>query len=231
MGYSGFDYVCIDTQHGQIDMSQMLPMLQGLAVTGTAALVRTRWNDEPAQIMRALDAGAQGVIVPMITSAEEAARAAGACRYPPAGYRSWGPTRVSLGQPGFNPTDANRDVVCCIMIETAAAYEHLDEIMSVPGIDVLYVGPSDLGLTSGTAFAMDASDPEQRRVIEDIYRRCRENGIVPGIHCGNIDSVLHWLEVGFQMLTVGSDYGLLRQKTKELLSAIHESGRLALPRH
>ena len=98
----------------------MVGMLQGVATTAVPAMVRVPWND-PGWIMKALDAGASGVIVPMVNSPEEAAAAAGACRYPPDGYRSWGPTRVSLGVADYSPDLANRSVICAVMVETVPA--------------------------------------------------------------------------------------------------------------
>jgi len=120
MGRAGYDWICIDTQHGLIGYDQMLPMLQALSATGTPAFVRVPSN-HPADIMKALDAGAQGVVVPLVNSSEQARRAVDACRYPPLGGRSWGPTRASLQVSGFGTESANRAVVCVVMIETVDA--------------------------------------------------------------------------------------------------------------
>src|SRR5437763_12302696 len=119
MARAGFDYVTVDMQHGLIGYSDMVTMVQAIHAAATTAIVRVPWN-QPDHIMRALDAGAQGVIVPMVNSAEEARAAVGACRYPPDGYRSWGPIRASLGVPDYTAGTANRSVVVAIMIETAA---------------------------------------------------------------------------------------------------------------
>src|SRR5256885_3621393 len=120
MGRAGYDWVCIDTQHGLSGYDQMLPMLQALSATGTPAFVRVPWN-QPSDIMKALDAGAEGVVVPMVNSQEEARRAVGACRYPPQGFRSWGPTRAALQVTGFGPESANRAV---------RSEEHTSELQS-----------------------------------------------------------------------------------------------------
>src|SRR5215470_17793280 len=177
MGRSGFDWVCIDTQHGLIGYDQMAPMLQVLAITGTPAFVRVPWN-APGDIMKALDAGAQGVIVPMVNSAEEARAAVGACRYPPDGYRSWGPIRAALGVDGYAPATGNRRVVVAVMIETAKGVAAADEILSVPGVDAVYVGPNDLAITHGMAPSADAFDERHAEVIRHILAACQRQGIV-----------------------------------------------------
>src|SRR2546430_13039058 len=148
MARCGFDWLCIDTQHGLIGYDQMTVMLQALAITGTPPFVRVPWN-QPDHIMKALDAGAQGVFVPMVNSAEEAQAAVRACRYPPDGYRSWGPIRASLGAPDYSPQLANRSVICAVMVETVAALDQLAEIVSVPGVDAVFIGPSDSALSMG----------------------------------------------------------------------------------
>src|SRR2546423_2659269 len=131
MGRCGFDWVCVDTRHGLVGYDQLAVMLQALSITGTPAFVRVPWNS-PGDIMKALDAGAQGVIVPMVNSAEEARAAVGACRYPPDGYRSWGPIRAALGVDGYTPATANRRVVVAGVIETVAGVAPPHQIVPVP---------------------------------------------------------------------------------------------------
>jgi 4-hydroxy-2-oxoheptanedioate aldolase len=219
MGGAGFDWVCIDTQHGVIGYDQMLPMLQALSATGTPAFVRVPWN-QPADIMKALDAGAQGVIVPMINSREEAERAAGACRYPPAGYRSWGPTRAALQVSGYGTENANRAVVCMVMIETVEGLAAIDEILSVPGVDGVYVGPNDLAVTHGMKPDATASAPEHRRLIEKILEACVRRDLIAGIHCAGPDTAIRWREAGFRMLNVDNDSAFLRTGAARVLEAL-----------
>lgn len=219
MGRSGFDWVCIDTQHGLIGYDQMALMLQALSITGTPGFVRVRWN-EPGEIMKALDAGAEGVIVPMVNSAEEARRAVGACRYPPEGFRSWGPIRAALGVEGYSPDVGNRRTVCAVMIETRGGVENADDILSVPGVDAVYVGPSDLALAHGLVPDPNADDPEHRRLVEEILAACRRHGVVAGIHCGSIDTALRWRDRGFRMLNVQSDALLMRAGAAAILHAL-----------
>jgi 4-hydroxy-2-oxoheptanedioate aldolase len=219
LGRSGVDWVCIDTQHGLIGYDRMVPMLQALSGTGTPALVRVRWN-EPAEIMKALDAGAQGVVVPMVNSPQEARAAAGACRYPPDGYRSWGPVRAALGVDGFSPATANQAVICAIMIETADGLARVDEILSVPGIDAVYVGPNDMAVTHGMPPDSDARDPRHRGLIRGVLEACIRHGVVPGIHCGSVETAAAWREEGFRMLNVNSDAVFLRQGAQAVAGAL-----------
>jgi 4-hydroxy-2-oxoheptanedioate aldolase len=219
MGRAGFDWVCIDTQHGLIGYDQMLPMLQALSATGVPGFVRVPWN-QPADIMKALDAGAQGVIVPMVNSKEEAERAAGACRYPPLGYRSWGPTRAALQVSGYGTEIANRAVVCMVMIETVEGLAAIDEILSVPGVDGVYVGPNDLAVTHGMKPDATASAPEHRRLIEKILEACVRRDLIAGIHCAGPDTAIRWREAGFRMLNVDNDSAFLRGGAARVLEAL-----------
>ncbi len=219
MGRAGFDWVCIDTQHGLIGYDQMLLMLQALSATGTPGFVRVPWN-EPADIMKALDAGAQGVIVPMVGSKADAQRAAGACRYPPQGYRSWGPTRAALQVSGFGPESANRGVVCMVMIETVEGMAALDEILAVPGVDGVYVGPNDLAVTHGMKPDATASAVAHRRLIETILQACIRRGLIAGIHCAGPDTAIRWREAGFRMLNADNDSLFLRAGAARVLEAL-----------
>jgi len=219
MARCGFDWLCIDTQHGLIGYDQMTVMLQALAITETPAFVRVPWN-QPDHIMKALDAGAQGVIVPMVNTAEEAQAAVGACRYPPDGYRSWGPIRASLGVSGYSPQTANRRVVVAVMIETAAGLASADGILAVPGVDAVYVGPNDLAVTHGLEPGGDSRADEQARVIETVLAACQRQGVVAGIHCGSPEIARHWRERGFKMLNVASDAVFLRQQASGVVRAL-----------
>jgi 4-hydroxy-2-oxoheptanedioate aldolase len=214
MARIGFDWICVDAQHGLIDYQVMLGMLQGASGSGVAALVRVPWND-PAWIMKALDAGASGVIVPMVNSPAEARLAAGACRYPPEGYRSWGPTRASLGVPDFGPEQANRSVICAVMVETVPALEQLDQIVAVPGVDAVFMGPSDFALSMGHPPRSD--DPEHRRLLEAVPAVCRQHGVIAGIACGSVELLRRWRAAGYTMLSLPSDLVMLRQAAVAML--------------
>ncbi|MQA96986.1 MAG: 2,4-dihydroxyhept-2-ene-1,7-dioic acid aldolase [Streptosporangiales bacterium] len=210
MGRSGLDWVCVDTQHGLIGYDAMVPMLQALAITGTPAIVRVPWN-QPDHIMKALDAGAQGVVVPMINNADDARRAVAATRYPPDGTRSWGPIRAALDDPGYSPEPVNRRIVLAAMIETSEGVRNMDEILSVPGVDACYIGPSDLALGHGMTPTLAVADPEHEKLVLDVLAACKRHGVIPGIHCDGVTNVRRWHKAGFTMTTLGSDAALLRQ--------------------
>src|SRR5437868_14109694 len=148
MARQGFDALCVDLQHGTAEMKDVLPMLQAISQTDTVPVVRVAWN-EPAAIMKALDLGAYGIIVPLVNTAEEAAMAVAACRYPPVGMRSSGPVRaVHYGGADY-VAHANDEIVVMGMIETKEGLENLDGICATPGLDVVYIGPSDLAFAHG----------------------------------------------------------------------------------
>lgn len=207
MGRCGFDWVCVDTQHGLIGYDVMASMLQALSITKTPPFVRVPWN-QPDHIMKALDGGAQGVVVPMVDNAEQARQAVDAAKYPPLGSRSWGPTRAAfeLG-PDYSPESANHQTIVAPMIETPDGFTNLDEILAVPGVSAVYVGPSDLAVSHGIKFG----DSEHTRMIEHIADRCQHHGIVAGIHCDRIETVHRWRDVGYRMFTVASDAVFMRQ--------------------
>jgi 4-hydroxy-2-oxoheptanedioate aldolase len=228
MGRSGFDWVCVDTQHGLVGYDQMAVMIQALSITGTPAFVRVPWNN-PGDIMKALDAGAQGVIVPMVNSAAEARQAVGACRYPPEGYRSWGPIRAALGVDGYSPATGNRRVVLAVMIETVAGVAAAEEIVAVPGVDAVYVGPNDLAVTHGMAPAADGYDERHAQVIERILAACQSHGVVAGIHCGSVETALRWRERGFRMFNVTSDGIFLRSGAAQVVRTMRDQPAPAQP--
>lgn len=219
LGRCGYDWIGIDLQHGLISQEQMIAMLQGLSGTGTPALVRVA-DSNPAGIMRALDAGASGVIVPLVESAHEAARIVQACRYPPDGTRSWGPVRASLGVNEYSPRSANRDVLCIVMIESPAAVAGLDDILTVPGIDAAFIGSNDLALSSGLARTFGPEPSAQLDLVMSIQLACRRHGIVAGIAAGDTEAVLRWHAAGFDMLALPSDIGLLVQGARASVGAL-----------
>ncbi len=205
---TGFDWIGLDLQHGLISGERLPDLIRAADVTGTPVLVRVAWND-PVSILPALDAGAAGVIVPMISSVHDARQAAAACRYPPAGERSWGPSRAALGHEAYRAETANASVLCLPMIETRQGLEALGEILGTPGVDGVFVGPSDLALSYGTQLPPDSPTPEHRSRIEQIAARCGQDGLVPGIYCGGASIAPDWARAGFQLLAVDSNIGLL----------------------
>jgi 4-hydroxy-2-oxoheptanedioate aldolase len=211
MGQLGFDWACVDLQHGLAGLETAAPMLQAISATGPVPLLRVPAN-EPWLIMRALDLGARGVFVPLVSSPDEAARAAAACRYPPEGNRSWGPVR---GAPalGTAAPERNERVLCIVMIETREGVESLDEICAVPGVDGIYIGPADLGLAHGLA-----PGPELETVIAGILATCRRHGLPAGIHTRSGEQAKGYAEAGFSFASLASDRELLARGAAEALA-------------
>jgi 4-hydroxy-2-oxoheptanedioate aldolase len=229
MGAVGFDWVCIDMQHGMVGYQQMVGMLQSLAITRTPGIVRVAENS-PAEIMRALDAGAAGVIVPMINSPTAAATAAGACRYPKEGYRSWGPIRAAMHNPDYSVESANRAVICAVMIESAEAIDNLDAILRVPGIDAVFIGPNDLSISNGLHPDLTASHPLNRRQIMTILDQCQRHGTVAGIFCGSTAMSITWWNEGFRMLALQKDSVFVQSAAKQMLLEVRGGrGELMTP--
>jgi 4-hydroxy-2-oxoheptanedioate aldolase len=225
MGRFGWDWVCVDMQHGLIGYDQAANMLQALAITQTPAWVRVPWN-QPDYIMKMLDAGAQGIIVPMVGTAEQAREAVQAVKYPPLGSRSWGPIRASLDVTGYNPQIANDHTVLAAMIETVEGVKNMDEIMAVEGVDAIYVGPSDLGLTHGmTTTQSPAPGSAHDKLLLDILEGCRRNDVVAGIHTDSVATAMRRREAGFQMITVMSDALLLRKAASEAIASMRGDAR------
>jgi 4-hydroxy-2-oxoheptanedioate aldolase len=218
MGSAGFDWYCVDLQHGMITQADLIEMLQGLDVCGSLTLVRVPWN-HPPDIMWALDAGAAGVIVPMVNDAEQARAAVRACRFAPAGARSWGPTRAALhARPGA-PAELDASVRCIVMVETAEAVECLDDILAVPGIDGVFVGPSDLAISMGVD-PRDGGDAEHAAVIERIVQRCLAHAVLPGIFCGTAQAAIRYRDMGYRLLALCSDLRLMRDAASRALASV-----------
>ena len=204
MGVAGWDALTVDMQHGTADYAALLTLLPVMQRSGAAPLVRVPWMDE-GDIMRALDAGAMGVIVPMIETPEDAARVASACRYPPHGGRSFGPIRARLAWGDDYTTRANSEVVALAMIETRKGVEALDEILSVPGLDGIYIGPADLSVSHGFPPGFDRQEPEMLDLIFSILEKCQAAGLRCCLHCGTPDYAAKMAAKGFSMVTIGSD--------------------------
>ena len=216
-GRAGFDYLCIDLQHGLLDYQTALAMLQAADLGGAVPLARAPANDAAA-IGKLLDAGAEAVIVPLVNSAAEARAAVAACRYPPAGIRSFGPTRAALREPGYFAA-ANGAVAAIAQLETQAALDALDEILRVPGLDALYVGPNDLALSLGLPPGDNFHDPDFVAVLQRVAQRCRAAGIVPAIH-SHAGLAARCLALGYRMVTVSTDIAALRGAFAAHLDAV-----------
>lgn len=204
MAHQGWDSLTIDLQHGVVDYASMIPMLQAISTTDTVPVVRVPWL-EAGILMRTLDAGAYGVICPMVNTREDAQKLVAWTHYAPRGTRSFGPVRASLYGGADYAEHANDTIVTFAMIETAQALDNLDEILSVEGLDAIYIGPSDLSLALGCRPVFDDVDPKAAEAIAHILARAKAHGLVAGIHNGTTDGALARIAKGFQFVTVGSD--------------------------
>ena len=207
MAAQGFDSVTVDMQHGALDYSDLLPMLQAMRASGATLMARVPWLDAAA-VMKALDAGAEGVICPMVNSAADAARFASYMRYPPLGQRSFGPTRAAFARGVQTTGAANKAVLAFAMIETAEGFADLEAIVSTPGIDGIYVGPADLSLSLSAgrlAAGLDREEPEIVAALQTIAATCRRHGRIAGLHCGSPDYAKRAVDWGFGLVTVGGD--------------------------
>jgi 4-hydroxy-2-oxoheptanedioate aldolase len=227
---SRFDYVCIDLQHGTADFADLPTTMQAMRAADHAPLVRLPWND-PAGVMRALDAGACAVVVPMVDDAAQAAAAASASRFPPDGSRSWGPMWGQVRADGApSPAEQNAATLCLVMIETSAGVAAVEEIVRVPGIDGVYIGPNDLALGCGHGRATYRDSPDVDALIERLISTCRDAGLVAGLHCSDVEMAVHWAGRGARMLTVAQDGGLLRAGLERTWSALSEATDLTRTR-
>ncbi len=221
MAHQGWDTLTIDLQHGVVDYAQMLSMLQAISTTPTVPLVRVPWL-EPGIIMKTLDAGAYGVICPMISTREEAQRLVAYTHYAPMGTRSFGPVRATLYGGADYPSEANKTIVAFAMIETAQALDNLDAILSVEGLDAIYIGPSDLSLALGCKPVFDDVEPKVAQAIDHIVERARAHGVQAGVHNGRPDVALARIAKGFRFVTVASDARILAAGSQDLLSAMRK---------
>ncbi|MFA7248907.1 MAG: aldolase/citrate lyase family protein [Dehalococcoidia bacterium] len=224
IAHLGFDWLCIDMQHGLIDYAASVEMMRAISTTNTIPFVRVPWND-PATIMKALDAGAYGVVVPLVNNREEAERAVWAAKYPPRGGRSSGPARASMyGGDGYQ-AQANDELAVIVMIETKEGIANIDEIASTPGVDCVYIGPSDLAYALDLPPTGDNRDPKHEAACLSILEACKRAGVAPGMHTGSQEFTEKWLRAGFQMVNLGSDLAPIRRTlTAELSGARANTG-------
>jgi 4-hydroxy-2-oxoheptanedioate aldolase len=198
---AGYDWVWLDCQHGPYDEADAARILRTLAGAPYAVAVRVAQNDAAA-IGRVLDAGADAVIVPLVDSAREAADAVAACRYPPAGIRSFGPGRSDLG---IDLEALEGRVSCFVMVETAGALQDVDAIAATPGLAGIVVGPIDLGISLGIAPRDAAGSERVLDALADVAAACERAGVVPGVVALGADHAKRCVELGFRFVGVGAD--------------------------
>lgn len=206
--HAGFDSVTIDLQHGMIDYAMAVIMLQAISTSNAVPLARLAWND-PAVIMQLLDAGVYGLICPMINNRAEAEAFVSACRYPPLGMRSFGPARALLYAGDDYLEHANETVLALAMIETAAALENVDDIAAVPGLDGVYIGPSDLSLSLGLKQRADFADPALLAAFDRILEAAARHDRVVGIYAGSPERAAMLGGRGFHLVSIANDMSIL----------------------
>lgn len=212
---AGWDGITIDMQHGLMDYANVVLSMQAMARFPVTPTVRVPWN-EPGIIGRVLDGGAMGVICPMVNTAEEARALIRAVRFPPLGTRSHGPARAGslYGAAGTYYKTANTDVLCIAMIETLEGVKNADAILDIEGLDGIYIGPGDLGLTMGLPPILDRREPEILKIYEKLIAACGKAGKWAGLHNATSAYAIEMARMGFRFLTILTDYGLLFNAAK-----------------
>ena len=219
MSMNDFDSITIDMQHGLVDYQAALNMLQVISGSGKTPMVRVPWN-EPGIIMKSLDAGALGIICPMINTPEDAINFVGATRYAPEGHRSSGPTRALMVHGANYHDEANDKIISLAMIETVEALENVEKIAATKGLTGIYIGPSDLSVSLGLNPGLDRKEPEVVKAISRILNACKDNNIVAGIHCLSPDYIKKAYDDGFSFATLGTDIRFFSQIFSAQLSQV-----------
>jgi 4-hydroxy-2-oxoheptanedioate aldolase len=225
MAHQGFDSITIDMQHGLVDYTDAVTMLQAISTTDVIPLTRVPWSD-PARLMKILDAGSYGVICPMINTPEDADALVRACKYPPWGFRSFGPIRAKYYGGGATHGGgdyhdfADEETLVIPQIETRQAISNLDRILDVRGIAAIYIGPSDLSMALGLEPRKGQTEPEFIEVVETILAAAKRHGIPAGIHTNSVEAAVQMIKRGFQLTSLQSDDRFLMQRAKQEVDAV-----------
>ena len=214
----GFDAVCVDLQHGTIDMQAAVGLFQAISTSNATPLARPT-ACEPAQIMKLLDAGAFGIICPMVNTGAESARLVAACHYAPRGNRSFGPVRAAVYAGSEYMAKANDTIFSLAMIETRQALDNIDDIVSVKGLTGLYLGLSDLSISLGYPPAQDSSHGEILEAVQLVLRKCAEHKLIPGIACPSGEVARKRMQEGFRLVTAGPQMAWLTNAARQALAA------------
>src|ERR1700722_11839429 len=223
VGREGFPAVTLEGQHGLWDVSSLITGVAAVRQSGSAPVVRVPVADY-ALVSRALDFGAEGIIAPMINTAADARAFTAAAKYPPIGERSWGPHRVTslagLTDQSVYLREANDNVITLAMIETGTALGNLEAIVDTPGIDGLFLGPSDLSIALSDGKSLDPLSPDVERELDRIVAACQAAGKIPGAFCHTAERAAALKKRGMRFLAVMSDIAMLRAGTAAALKVL-----------
>lgn len=216
MAHAGWDSITVDLQHGMHSIETAIQLMQAISTTETVPMARVNWN-EPGSIMRLLDAGAYGIICPMVDTREQCEAFVGACRYPPQGYRSLGPTRARLVMGADYAQHANDEIITMAMVETKEALENVEAIASVPGLDAIFVGTGDLRLSLTGGIGFDSDDKQVDDALDTILAACEKNNIIAGLFTASPDYAHKMIERGFRFITVKTDSMMLSEYSQQIV--------------
>ena len=220
-GKMGWDSVTVDMQHGQNDYSSSIAMIQALSNSNTVPMTRVPWN-EPGIIMKMLYLGVQGIIAPMINTKDDCEKFVSYCYYPPLGQRSFGPMRAQVVYGSDYYQHANKNIVSLAMIETKQAVENLDEILSVPHLTGIYIGPADMSSSYGLPPKFDVREDPVFSNIKMIAKKAKEKGKIAGIHNGSVKYMKEMMQYGFQFTTLLSDFRMMTSNAESLLKELKD---------
>lgn len=218
MAHMPWDWLVVDTEHSPIGFESTLHCFQAICTTDVIPMARVAWNDAQL-IKRLLDAGAMGLVVPMVNSAEEAQRAVAAMKYPPDGIRSLGGGRAIVYGDDYM-LKANDQIACVVQIEHIEAVRHAEEILSVKGVDACFIGPNDLAGSMGLKPDMTVSNPEHEAAVQQVLRAAKSVGTPAGIHTPNAEHAARRIDQGFQFVAIASDANYMRQAGREALKRL-----------
>ncbi len=220
MSHLGFDFLVIDAEHSPVGIETIQQMLVAMSASDTVPMVRVP-SAEPATMAQILDAGAYGVIVPMVNSREDALRAVQSCRYPPKGSRSMGFGRADQYAGKDYKAHANDEIALVVQIEHIEAVNHIDEILSVPGIDAYFIGPADLAASMGVPVVLgDNPDPRHREAVAKIIEAGKRHGVPAGFHVATAEDANRRIADGFRFLAVGTDVFFLTGSARGTLGQL-----------
>ena len=225
-GKMGWDSITIDMQHGQNDYQTSISMLQGLASSNSLPMARVPWN-EPGIIMKMLDLGVMGIICPMINTKEDCEKFLSYCYYPPIGQRSFGPMRAQLvhGSNYFNK--ANENIITFAMIETKQAVENLDEILSIPNLTGVYIGPADMSSSYGLPPKFDVKEDPVFSNIQLIAEKAKKYGKIAGIHNGSTEYAKEMINIGYKFVTILSDFRVLSTHSQNIIDEMKNKSKVS----